>query len=225
MKAGFPCARCGRPLRRRPATSSRPRRFGCPRCGFLIYDYPRPCAGLLVVRGDAVLLLRRAHPPRVGRLDVPGGFVESGESLEAAARRELREETGLTLGPIEPLSFHWDEYALKGFGRFPTMNWYWVGEWRRGEPVAADDAASAEWVPMTRLAALRRRFSWAHMPALFAALRRWRTAGVRGGSARRRDRPAGDPVTRPARSAGARAHRRAAARSRDRARSASVRKA
>lgn len=199
MTAAFPCARCGRPVARRPASRTRPRRIACPRCGYLIYDYPRPCSGMLVVKGDAVLLLRRAHAPRIGRLDVPGGFVEAGESLEAAARRELREETGLALGHVEPLSFHWDEYWLRGFGRFPTMNWYFVGEWRSGEPVASDDAAGAEWIPVRRLDSLRRRFSWAHMPLLFTELRGWMKA--RRLPARRlvTKSDARDPVTRAAR--------------------------
>lgn len=199
MTPSFPCARCGRPVTRRPASRTKPKRIGCARCGYLVYDYPRPCSGMLVVKGDAVLVLRRAHAPRIGRLDVPGGFVEAGEGLEAAARRELREETGLVLGPVEPLAFHWDEYWLRGFGRFPTMNWYFVGEWRGGEPVASDDAASAEWIPLARLASLRRRFSWRHMHALFAELRAWlatRPAARRAGKAGPRT---GDPVTRSAR--------------------------
>ena len=172
--ATFPCARCGRPLRRQAPSRTRPRHIECPRCRYVIYDYPRSAAGVLVVRDDSVLLLRRAHAPRIGFLDVPGGFIEAGDaSVELAARRELREETGLTLGRLEPLGFYWDTYALRGFGRFPTMNWYFAGPWRRGEAVAADDAASAEWVPLASLAARRRSFSWVHMPRVFADLRRW----------------------------------------------------
>jgi ADP-ribose pyrophosphatase YjhB (NUDIX family) len=139
-----------------------------------MYDYPRAAAGLLVVKGPDVLLLRRAHPPRIGYLDVPGGFMEAGESIEGCARRELREETGLTLGRVEPLGFYWDEYSLRGFGRFPTMNWYFVGRWRSGTPLAADDAAGAEWIPVATLSSLARSYSWRHMRALFADLRAWR---------------------------------------------------
>jgi len=186
----FPCARCGRPVKRLPPSRTRPLRIACPRCRYLMYDYPRSAAGVLVVKDDAVLLLRRAHAPRIGFLDVPGGFMEAFEDIEAAARRELHEETGLTLGRLEPLGFYWDTYSLRGFGRFATMSWYFVGRWRRGVPLAGDDAASAEWVPIASLTARRRSFSWAHMPRLFADLRRWvraqREASPRARSSRSR---------------------------------------
>lgn len=180
----FPCARCGRAVRRVAATKTLPERIGCPRCGYLIYDYPRPCAGVLVVKGDHVLVLRRATPPRKGRLDIPGGFMEANESIEAAARRELKEETGLTLGAVEPLGLYWDTYTLKGFGAFPTMNFYFVSRWRRGTPVAADDAASAEWLPIASLPRRRADMAWAHMPQLVRDLARWRRGAAAPVSAR-----------------------------------------
>ena len=139
----------------------------------MIYDYPRAAAGTLVVKRGHVLLLTRAHAPRVGFLDVPGGFIEAGEPLEGAARRELREETGLTLGRLDTLGFYWDTYFIRGFGRFPVMNFYFAGRWRRGEPRAADDAASATWVPIASLPKLRPRFAWAHMAPLLRELARW----------------------------------------------------
>src|SRR5262249_4788341 len=107
--------------------------------------------------------LERAHAPRVGYLDVPGGFLEAGESIEGGARRELLEETGLGLGRVAWLGFYWDTYFLRGFGRFPVMNFYFVGRWRRGEPRAADDAATATWFPLASLGGHARRFAWAHM--------------------------------------------------------------
>jgi ADP-ribose pyrophosphatase YjhB (NUDIX family) len=176
VSAKFPCARCGRPLERVPASRTKPRRIGCPRCGFLIYDYPRPCCGTIVLKGDRVLLLRRAHPPRVGALDIPGGFLEAGETLEGSARRELREETGLTIGALAPLGTYWDTYFLKGFGRFPTLNFYFIGRWRRGTPVAADDAASAEWAPLSGLRRLERHYAWRHMAEVLRDARRWAAA-------------------------------------------------
>jgi 8-oxo-dGTP diphosphatase len=167
----FACARCGRPLRR--DTRAHPPRIRCARCRYLIYDYPRPCAGMIVVRDDGVLLLRRADPPRRGCVDVPGGFLEAGEAPERAARRELREETGLTVGRAEPLGIYWDRYHLNGFGWIPTMNFYFVARWRRGEPRAADDAAAAEWVPFARLGGRAARYAWRHMRPLLRDARRW----------------------------------------------------
>ena len=98
--------------------------------------------------------------------------MEAGESLEGAARRELLEETGLSLGRAEWLGVYWDTYFIKGFGRFPVMNFYYVARWRRGEPRAADDAASAAWVPLRELGSLESRFAWRHMALVLREVRR-----------------------------------------------------
>lgn len=161
------CPRCGRPLRR--AARGKPRKIRCARCDYLMYDYPRSAAGVILVRGEEVLLLRRAHPPRVGCVDIPGGFIDADESIEGAARRELLEETGLRVGRLHPLGFYWDRYHLRGFGSFPTMNFYFWGRYRGGRAQAADDAATAEWVT---LAGVRGELAWKHMTAVFRDVRR-----------------------------------------------------
>ncbi len=169
----FPCARCGRPMRRRRNVAARRDELACARCQYLIFDYPRLCAGAIVVKGKQVLVLRRGHEPRRGKLDVPGGFVETGEDLEASARRELREETGLEVGRMHTLGTYWDRYFIRGYGHFPTFNVYWIARWRRGEPVAGDDAANAEWVPLASLGRRGNAFAWRHMTALFADVKAW----------------------------------------------------
>lgn len=73
------------------------------------YEHPRPALTVDVVvlapRGDELeaLLIQRGQPPFEGQWALPGGFVEVDETLDAAARRELHEETGLAGVPVEQL--------------------------------------------------------------------------------------------------------------------------
>ena len=63
---------------------------------------PRPIVGIgvVVLRPGGVLLCRRGNPPNVGAWSLPGGAQELGETTQAAARRELEEETGLKVGEL-----------------------------------------------------------------------------------------------------------------------------
>ena len=69
----------------------------CLQCGFVHEAYPRPCAGVLPIRDGRVLLVRRDIEPRQGLWQVPGGFMELGESVQQAAAREAREEAHVEL--------------------------------------------------------------------------------------------------------------------------------
>ena len=69
----------------------------CAQCGTIAYSNPQVLVNTIVASGDRVLLCRRAGPPAAGRWALPGGFMESGETLEEAAARETCEETGVRL--------------------------------------------------------------------------------------------------------------------------------
>lgn len=122
------------------------------------YEFPRPALSVDIVlfAGPAaerrVLLVRRGAEPFEGRWALPGGFVDEGERLEEAARRELAEETGLTVpGPLVQAGAFGDP------GRDPrgwTVSVAFTADLGAGEPPAVtggDDAAEAAWHPLNAL--------------------------------------------------------------------------
>ena len=87
------CSRCGAQLAERVASGRL--RPACPACGFVVYINPKLACGGLLVRDGEVLLVRRRHEPGRGLWCLPCGFAEADEPPEAAACREVLEETGL----------------------------------------------------------------------------------------------------------------------------------
>jgi 8-oxo-dGTP diphosphatase len=90
-----------------------------------------------------LLLVRRKHPPFQGSYALPGGFVEIGESTEDACRRELKEETGVEVGPLQLLGVYSDP-ARDPRGHVCSV--VYLARVGTAEPKAGDDAAAAEWV-------------------------------------------------------------------------------
>jgi len=82
----------------------RDRRY-CPDYERLFYRNPNPCAGVSVVEGPQVLLVRHTEPPGAGTWSLPAGYLEDDEPPRRAATRELAEETGVetTRETIEPV--------------------------------------------------------------------------------------------------------------------------
>lgn len=121
-------------------------------------EYPaRPLVGIGVVmlRPDAVLLVRRGRPPAEGQWSLPGGAQRLGETAEAAGRRELLEETGLDAGALR-LVAHVDSIHRDSEGRirFHYTILDFAALWRSGEPRPGGDAAEAAFVPFDQLEAL-----------------------------------------------------------------------
>jgi len=90
------CPRCGGELERRLLKATEPERLVCTRCSFVFYLDPKIAVGTIIrsVR-DRIVLVRRAIDPGYGKWVFPGGYVDRGETLAAAAIREAREECGL----------------------------------------------------------------------------------------------------------------------------------
>ena len=74
-------------------------RLGCPneKCDYLFYQNPIPAAGAVIVEDNKILLVKRAHPPKIGWWCLPAGFMEWDEHPSQTAVREVKEETGLDI--------------------------------------------------------------------------------------------------------------------------------
>jgi ADP-ribose pyrophosphatase YjhB (NUDIX family) len=118
-------------------------------------EYPtRPFVGIgiVVIKGDHVLLCQRAKPPNIGSWTLPGGAQELGETAEEAARRELMEECGLEVGPLH-FCAHVDIIRREADDRirFHYTILDFAARWVAGEPLAGSDVSSAVWAQMDTL--------------------------------------------------------------------------
>ncbi|MCB5943266.1 NUDIX hydrolase [Acidocella sp. KAb 2-4] len=107
---------------------------------------PQVGIGVVLLRGDEVLLVRRGKPPAMGAWALPGGSQELGETAEDAARRELREETGLACGPLV-LAGHVDSIHHDPHGRiqFHYTILDFAARYTGGEAKAGDDVTETAW--------------------------------------------------------------------------------
>jgi ADP-ribose pyrophosphatase YjhB (NUDIX family) len=109
------------------------------------FSGPVVAVGAVVWKGDRFLLIRRGKPPRQGSWTLPGGRQELGETVSQAAKREILEETGLTIHIVDLVTVV-DLMDRDG----PLIRHHYtvidvVAEWVAGEAVAGDDAAAVHW--------------------------------------------------------------------------------
>lgn len=135
---------------------------------------PAPCVGVVCLRGDEVLLIKRGREPRAGEWSIPGGRVEWGETLERAALRELYEETGVRAELIGLIDV-FDAVFKSADGRVERHYVLidYAARWVSGEPRAGDDAAEAMFVPR---ADAERRVAWSKTAEVIRAAAAMETA-------------------------------------------------
>lgn len=122
-------------------------------------EYPdRPWVGIgaIVFREEDVLLVRSSKGSRLGQWSIPGGAQDAGETIFEAAIREVREEAGIEIAPIEIVT------AVDSIRRDPQgrVRFHFtlidvLAEWRSGDLVPGDDADRAEWVAAGRFSELK----------------------------------------------------------------------
>jgi ADP-ribose pyrophosphatase YjhB (NUDIX family) len=94
------CSYCGHPFE---ANQAWPRL--CAACGNTSFVNPLPVAVVLLPVDDGLLVVRRNIEPQIGRLALPGGYINRGESWQQAGARELFEETGIVIQPTDLREF------------------------------------------------------------------------------------------------------------------------
>lgn len=132
-----------------PAPQENPRRMTTPP------RLPIAAAIAVVLRGERMLLVRRSHKPDAGRWGFPGGKIEPGETVAAAALRELAEETGVAAQAVDVLTAV-DVIRRDG----DTLHHYVLiavlCRWQEGEGVAASDAHETGWFDLPAIATLEK---------------------------------------------------------------------
>jgi mutator protein MutT len=162
------CPRCAAP---RPSDNVGQTPLRCSGCSFTFYFNPTVAAACFILDlQNRVLLIRRAKEPSKGKLGLPGGFIDFGESAEEGMRREVREEVGVEVANVRfvasyPNLYHYREVI------YPVVDLYFAGVAVNPEEAKPLDAvAGIEW---RRLADLPdEELAFESMRVALAALRR-----------------------------------------------------
>jgi ADP-ribose pyrophosphatase YjhB (NUDIX family) len=118
-------------------------------------DRPFLAASAAVIRDSKVLIVRRARPPARGVYTLPGGVVETGETLAEAAKREVREETGLDVAPLALAGFR--EVILRDDGNAVSRHFVilsFAARWVAGEVRLNGELDDARWLDPAEIAGL-----------------------------------------------------------------------
>ena len=127
-----------------------PERLVCESCGFVLYLGPKLVAGAIVELDGGIVLIQRDIEPGYGKWTFPGGFVERGERAEAAAEREVLEESGLEIEVGEIVGLYTYD------GQIPAIAVF-AAEVTGGEPTPLDETMDirsfpTEGLPWTEMA-------------------------------------------------------------------------
>ena len=139
------CPACGV-----PGLAHDPKKAQCPSCHLELYFNPGTAVCVLILnpKGELLVVIR-AHEPKQGMWDLPGGFVDPGETAEQAVHREIREELNVEIQDITYLcSAANSHYLYKGI-TYQTTDLAFVGAVKQPEHIqAADDVQGTLWVAL-----------------------------------------------------------------------------
>lgn len=149
------------------------------------YKNPTPTVDVILERDSKILMVRRKKDPFKDRLALPGGFVNEGETVEDAMKREAMEETSLEVYPADILGVYSDP---RRDPRKHIVTVVFVGMIVGGEISARDDAASIEWVQIGSIDQLEEQklLAFDHTQIL-RDYRQWKSSGGTFWSTKRRN--------------------------------------
>jgi NADH pyrophosphatase NudC (nudix superfamily) len=159
------CPSCGQ----KALAPSEGRYFECSTCGYRLYHNTTVAVAPLIFCDDKLLLVRRARDPHRGKLGVPGGFVDAGESAEAALRRELDEELKLRISAFSYFGGWPNQYPYRGI-TYDVLDLYFLVRTSGRLQIEPSEVQSVEWHDPWELSDTELAF-----PSLRAALALWRS--------------------------------------------------
>jgi 8-oxo-dGTP diphosphatase len=145
------------------------------------HSNPTPTVDVILQRDSNVLMIRRKNDPFKDCLALPGGFVNEGETIEEAMKREALEETSLEVEPVEILGAYSDP---KRDPRKHIVTVVFVGIIVGGNSKPGDDAASIEWVKIADIQ--RQQIAFDHAQIL-RDYSQWKNSGGTYWSTKRRN--------------------------------------
>jgi len=137
------CPQCAKPLEDRQGGNGQGNP-ACPDGHFVHYDNPVPTANALIEQDGTYLILRRADEPKKGEWNLPGGFMESGESAPDTIIREVKEEANLEVEPVEFLGSFPSVYGDKSIS-----STFFICRLAGGNLSLSPESSEAAWVTLT----------------------------------------------------------------------------
>lgn len=122
--------------------------LNCANCGFHYFHNVATAVGVFIRCGGDCLFAVRGREPGLGRLDLPGGFVEPGETLEQGLQREISEELGIALPPPRYLFSEANDYFFDGVLYHTADAIFAVQYAQRPRVQARDDVADVRWLAL-----------------------------------------------------------------------------
>ncbi|HSE99421.1 MAG: NUDIX domain-containing protein [Nitrososphaerales archaeon] len=119
------------------------------------YKNPIPTVDAIIQKSNSILLVKRSKDPYKNQFALPGGFVNEGETIEEAIKREVYEETSLEVHPIDILGVYSDP---KRDPRGHIMTVVFIVLIIRGNPSAGDDAKEISWIPIEKISDIKVAF-------------------------------------------------------------------